>query len=365
MNTRNEFVLRLTSGLTVQLRDGVTLQAEKLIQLQTTLADGAFAEVSQNPNDPTVLGLKNLSLQAWTATLADGSSRQVESGRTIKLANGTMLNFGLVSGTIRETPAGRSLALSPGFAIPLKVGQKITASVLFGSSRQSPVAEISRNPNDPTVLGMKNLSDSHWVAEVPGGGQRQIASGKTVRLAAGTKVNFGPIKGEIQKSVPDSNLGDDKPYFNAVLANPPPRNSTVSLSGQNPKAWEFDWQDLRPYLFSGGIVLFYTLLTRNLTAPVVTIGLAWLLHQFGAKIDGVLTPVWPYRNKIPRQFRAILAWVTPISIAYVITGSATLFALFSWIPFIGPDASVFTCMTIIGTFLMYLLIREPQEHRKP
>ncbi len=365
MSTPSEFILQLTSGSTPQLKDGAILRAEDLVRFKVNSANGAFAEVSQNPNDPTVLGLKNLTQHAWAATLADGSSHQVEPGRNIKLATGTTLNLGPVAGTLRETVAGFSLVLSSVVAVPLQIGQKVTASALFGWRGSGPVAEVTRNPSDPSMLGLKNLSTQTWLADIPGGGQRQITSGKTVRLTAGTKINFGPIKGEVQKSVPGNTLGDNRPYFNTALANPPPKKKTAPLSGQNAKAWEFDWQDLRPYLFSGGIVLCYTLLTGNLTAPVVTIGLALLLRQFGPNIDDVLAPVWPHRDKIPLHFRTILAWVAPVSIAYVITGSAMLFALFSWIPFIGPDASVFTCMAIIGTFLIYLLIREPQKHQKP
>lgn len=63
--------------------------------------DGVVAEVSANPNDPAVLGLKNLSTQAWTVTLADGSQRELASGRSIKLEAGMILKIGDLTATVR------------------------------------------------------------------------------------------------------------------------------------------------------------------------------------------------------------------------------------------------------------------------
>jgi hypothetical protein len=85
VSTPDAFVLRLSSGVTLHLKEEMKVSAADLVDFKTTAADGAFAEVSQNPNDPTVLGLNNLSPRAWTATLVAGSERQVESGKNIKL----------------------------------------------------------------------------------------------------------------------------------------------------------------------------------------------------------------------------------------------------------------------------------------
>jgi len=59
------------------------------------------------------------------------------------------------------------------------------------------VAEVTRHPADPTILGLKNLSTAAWMAWTPKGESREIPSGKTIRLSPGTSVQFGNIRGEI------------------------------------------------------------------------------------------------------------------------------------------------------------------------
>jgi hypothetical protein len=59
------------------------------------------------------------------------------------------------------------------------------------------VAEVTRHPTDPSILGLKNLSTAAWMAWTPKGESREIPSGKTIRLSPGTSVQFGNIRGEI------------------------------------------------------------------------------------------------------------------------------------------------------------------------
>lgn len=63
--------------------------------------DGVVAEVTAHPQDPALLGLKNLSQQAWAVTLADGSTRELASGRSIKLEAGLKLTIGDLVATVR------------------------------------------------------------------------------------------------------------------------------------------------------------------------------------------------------------------------------------------------------------------------
>jgi hypothetical protein len=67
---------------------------------------------------------------------------------------------------------------------------------LLAQSPGGPVAEVTRNPNDPTVLGLTNLSSSAWEA-VSNGTRRQIAPGQTIKLAPGAKIDFGSTDGEV------------------------------------------------------------------------------------------------------------------------------------------------------------------------
>ena len=56
------------------------------------LPAGALAEVTVNPHDATMLGLKNMTNAAWTATTQEGISAGVSPGKNVKLvANGKIM----------------------------------------------------------------------------------------------------------------------------------------------------------------------------------------------------------------------------------------------------------------------------------
>jgi DNA-binding helix-hairpin-helix protein with protein kinase domain len=61
----------------------------------------ATAELSQNPNDPSQWGLKNLTHQKWVVTVPDGGIRDVEPGRSVRLTPGSRIQFGSVEGLIQ------------------------------------------------------------------------------------------------------------------------------------------------------------------------------------------------------------------------------------------------------------------------
>jgi RsiW-degrading membrane proteinase PrsW (M82 family) len=63
--------------------------------------DGVVGEVNANPNDPSVLGFKNLSQQTWEVTLADGTTRELASGRSIKLEAGMKIRIGDLVAVVR------------------------------------------------------------------------------------------------------------------------------------------------------------------------------------------------------------------------------------------------------------------------
>jgi hypothetical protein len=68
---------------------------------------------------------------------------------------------------------------------------------LVAQTHGGPVAEVTHNPTDPTVLGLTNLSTSIWETRTASGTHRQIAHGQTIKLAAGTKIDFGSTDGEV------------------------------------------------------------------------------------------------------------------------------------------------------------------------
>jgi hypothetical protein len=95
------FSLRLSTGKILSLADGMKLSTADIPGLQASTAGGAVAEVARNPNDPNVLGLKNLSRAPWSATLANQNRIQVAPGRNVRIAAGTKISFGSVDAEIQ------------------------------------------------------------------------------------------------------------------------------------------------------------------------------------------------------------------------------------------------------------------------
>jgi RsiW-degrading membrane proteinase PrsW (M82 family) len=56
--------------------------------------DGIVAEVNANPNDATMLGIKNVSNQIWHVTTEQGERRELTTGRSIRIARGTKIQMG-------------------------------------------------------------------------------------------------------------------------------------------------------------------------------------------------------------------------------------------------------------------------------
>ncbi len=61
-----------------------------------------IAAVTQHPKTPSIWGLRNLSNEKWVITTADGTIKDVDPGRSARLAVGTKVNFGKTEGEIRS-----------------------------------------------------------------------------------------------------------------------------------------------------------------------------------------------------------------------------------------------------------------------
>ncbi len=61
----------------------------------------AQAEINRHPQNPNIWGLKNIGTEKWVATVSDGSTKDIEPGRSVTLADGTKINFGKLEGEIR------------------------------------------------------------------------------------------------------------------------------------------------------------------------------------------------------------------------------------------------------------------------
>jgi uncharacterized membrane protein len=88
------------------------------------------------------------------------------------------------------------LHLSSGRIIDLVEGAHFNAQD-FGVAGSGAIAEIAANPKDLSVLGLKNLSGHTWSATTSRGEPRTVEPRKSIRLEAGTKIDFGALKGDI------------------------------------------------------------------------------------------------------------------------------------------------------------------------
>jgi len=61
-----------------------------------------------------------------------------------------------------------------------------------------PVLEVVRNPQDPSVWGLKNLTTDRWQSTRADGVTVDVEPGRSVTLSLGTKIHFGKAEGEIR-----------------------------------------------------------------------------------------------------------------------------------------------------------------------
>ncbi|HYM71544.1 MAG TPA: PrsW family glutamic-type intramembrane protease [Stellaceae bacterium] len=68
---------------------------------------------------------------------------------------------------------------------------------LTAPGRDGVIAEVREHPDDASLLVLRNLSKETWEAVMPDGGVREIEPAGTVRLLAGTRLDFGEQAGAI------------------------------------------------------------------------------------------------------------------------------------------------------------------------
>ncbi len=61
-----------------------------------------------------------------------------------------------------------------------------------------PLAAVRQHPQNPQVWGLHNRSSGKWVATAPDGTVRDVEPGRSVTLATGVKIHFGPMDGEVR-----------------------------------------------------------------------------------------------------------------------------------------------------------------------
>lgn len=94
------------------------------------------------------------------------------------------------------------LSLSDGRQFVLAEGVRLTTKDVRGLEPigvNSSVAEVSCHPTDPSVFGLKNLSQRAWHATIVSGRQVQIEPGRSIRIEVGTRIDFGATQGIVNK----------------------------------------------------------------------------------------------------------------------------------------------------------------------
>lgn len=61
-----------------------------------------------------------------------------------------------------------------------------------------PLAVVRQHPQNPQVWGLHNRAPGKWVTTAPDGTVRDVEPGRSVTLAAGVKIHFGPVDGEVR-----------------------------------------------------------------------------------------------------------------------------------------------------------------------
>jgi RsiW-degrading membrane proteinase PrsW (M82 family) len=85
--------------------------------------------------------------------------------------------------------------------LPATVGARLYERNIAGahaSGHDGVIAEVSANPSDPNVLGLKNLADKSWHVTTAIGQQRELAPGRSIRLEAGLKIRIGEMVAHVR-----------------------------------------------------------------------------------------------------------------------------------------------------------------------
>lgn len=79
---------------------GLLISEQNAPALQAQTPGGPVAQIVQNPNDPAVLGLTNLSRSVWEALSPGGNRHVIQPWQTLLLTRGTRIFFGNFDGEV-------------------------------------------------------------------------------------------------------------------------------------------------------------------------------------------------------------------------------------------------------------------------
>jgi hypothetical protein len=378
LSSADEFEITLPSGKCVRLTDGATLSTADLLGLSGTTSDGAFGEVTRHPTQPGLLGLTNLTAQPWSATMSDGSTHQIDSGRNIAIKAGARVNFGHVAGFIRSDSHGATLDLL-GSSLPLPEGRRLTPGWLLGvpgAPADQPAARVERNPADLTVLGLKNLSGRSWAAVLADGTQRRVDTGQTLKLAVGTTVHLADLILTIRAvraasqspPVPDAGPPSDvqqpaipsvawsqsptpsRPPAPPAAADATPLSSRLTAEQSRPlsaNTWLRTWLSRRVFLSASLAGAVFWIPTHSLVAAVGAASVALILIGVLHVGDRALAPLWSLLSRVPSRARMAAGIGLPVVFSLTQFGPGAS----------GVEVSRVATTLFVSTLLSYLLLR--------
>lgn len=215
-DTPHEYTL-LTQGQTLRLAEGVALDRTQFPMLSPSVPGGPVARVSANPNDPTQLGLQNLTASPWEAVRTDGARRTVLPGKTVRLTLGTVITVGALRWEIGAAPvAAAQAAPGPGWTpasapaparnAPSPAVNQAQAQVQAQVNAQTPPRPGGAARNVNALGASSSLSFSQLF---PVAGERKALLGKGFLVPGIVTVLFGVLM-----LINSGNFG----AYNALLA---------------------------------------------------------------------------------------------------------------------------------------------------
>jgi transglutaminase-like putative cysteine protease len=163
--------------------------------------------------------------QVWCEDVPTGQTACVGAGASRKIGPLTLVvrgHHGEPADTRNAPPpavgtTGFCLLLPSRPAIPLSVGRPVSTADLPGteSSFGTMAAEVTHNPQNPTMHGLTNRTSRPWSVTLVSGETHQVEPGRTIRLAPGTRINFGPVAGIVSGGLPAHR---SKPASEAAVA---------------------------------------------------------------------------------------------------------------------------------------------------
>jgi RsiW-degrading membrane proteinase PrsW (M82 family) len=153
---------------------------------RSTVASASVAMPPAAPARPSAFapGPQTTAFAAGTATIAPLPSAAKYQAPAAPLA-----------GSITWDDESNLRVIEVGTArVPASVGTRLYERQVPGShagAGDGVIAEVSANPNDPNVLGLKNLSDTAWHVTTAAGQQRELLPSRSIRLEAGLTIRIG------------------------------------------------------------------------------------------------------------------------------------------------------------------------------